>query len=88
MTTDQQTPRVEASKNSAHDDEIRILRAELAGLRMRCSERAERVAELEAQLTSTQAELADSWDLIRQMRRSMSWRAGRPLRAARRWLAS
>lgn len=87
MTDVRQSRRSARPTKSATSDELRILRAEVAGLRAQCSEWAERVGELETQLAAAQDELTDSWEQIRRMRRSMSWRAARPVRAVQRWLA-
>jgi hypothetical protein len=59
-------------------DELRIARGELSTL-------MPRLASVEAELYDTRSQLIDTWDHVREMRRTVSWRVTAPLRRLRRW---
>jgi predicted O-methyltransferase YrrM len=59
-------------------DELRITRAELRTV-------MPRLATAEAELDDTRNQLLDSWQHVREMRQTMSWRVTGPLRRLRRW---
>jgi len=59
-------------------DELRVTRGEL---RMAIP----RLASVEAELDDTKDQLRQSWDNVREMRKTLSWRVTSPLRQLRRW---
>lgn len=59
-------------------DELRVVRGELRAA-------MPRVASLEAELEDTRNQLLETWDHVREMRRTVSWRVTAPLRRLRRW---
>jgi hypothetical protein len=59
-------------------DELRIARGELRTT-------IPRLASVEAELEETRGQLLDSWDHVREMRKTLSWRVTAPLRQLRRW---
>lgn len=59
-------------------DELRVTRGEL---RMAIP----RLASVEAELDDTKDQLRQSWDNVREMRKTLSWRVTTPLRQLRRW---
>jgi hypothetical protein len=72
------SPEVDAQR------ELILLRAELQKARNQIAETGKRSVEIEQELTGTRNELLESWQLVKQMRRTVSWRATTPLRALRR----
>ncbi|MDP9094133.1 MAG: class I SAM-dependent methyltransferase [Actinomycetota bacterium] len=64
--------------------ELILLRAELQKARGQIAEASKRSIEIEQELTGTRNELLESWQLVKQMRRTASWRVTTPLRALRR----
>jgi len=58
-------------------DELRVARGELRAA-------TPRLASVEAELDDTREQLAQSWDNVREMRRTLSWRVTAPLRRLRR----
>ena len=71
----------------ATQEELRLARAELFNARQRMAELGGRLSSQENKLTSTRNELLESWEQIRGIRRTSSWRVTRPLRAVRRLLS-
>lgn len=67
-----------------NENELRLARAELRHLRERHADLSEQVEEHERTLTKTRNDLLESWEQIRLIRRTASWRITKPLRAARR----
>jgi hypothetical protein len=67
-------------------EETRLLRAELARRGDEVAELRERLAELQEELGETRNDLLESWEQIRLMRKTVSWRVTRPIRAVRRLL--
>jgi hypothetical protein len=59
-------------------DELRIARGELRTT-------IPRLASVEAELEETRGQLLDSWDHVREMRKTLSWKVTAPLRQLRRW---
>jgi len=58
-------------------DELRVTRGELRTA-------IPRLAAVEAELDDTRGQLIDSWDHVREMRKTLSWRVTAPLRRVRR----
>lgn len=59
-------------------DEVRISRGELRTL-------MPELASVETELEDARGQLLESWDQVRKMRRTLSWRVTAPLRGLRRW---
>lgn len=59
-------------------DELRITRGELRTA-------IPRLAAVEAELDDTRGQLIETWDHVREMRKTVSWRITAPLRRLRRW---
>jgi hypothetical protein len=59
-------------------DEVRITRGELRTL-------MPELASVETELEDTRGQLLESWDQVREMRKTLSWRVTAPLRGLRRW---
>jgi hypothetical protein len=77
-----------AGTGDRHDDpdeQLRVLRGELSRARHREQQLIDRLATAERERDLAQAELADSWEQLRALRRGG---AGGPLRGVRRWLSS
>jgi hypothetical protein len=72
------------SERQATDDELRRTRAELSQLRGQFVETTEALDTRVAELVDANGRLLESWDQIRLMRSSLSWRLTAPLRAVRR----
>jgi hypothetical protein len=64
--------------------ELALLRFELQKTRKALAETDLQAAATEQELTRTRNELLESWQQVKQMRRTISWRVTAPLRAARR----
>jgi hypothetical protein len=69
------------------EEELRLARAELARMRAGLAELGGKLTSQESELTSTRNELLESWEQIRGIRRTGSWRLTKPLRAVRRLLS-
>lgn len=83
-------PDTEKSKRLADawttTEELRLARAELGRTKERLAEMGGLLTSQDAELTSTRNELLESWEQIRGIRKTSSWRLTKPLRAARRFL--
>jgi len=79
--TDKTERLVEAWSTS---EELRLARAELLKTRERLTQLGGQLSDQEDELTSTRNELLESWEQIRGIRKTSSWRVTRPLRAVRR----
>lgn len=66
------------------EEELRVARSELARVHDELSQFGEQLAGQDRELTATRNELLESWEQIRGMRRTGSWRITKPLRAVRR----
>ena len=73
---------LEARLDATRDD-LRGTRGELVALRPRLAKTQRNLEVVEGELTSTRNKLLESWDHVREMRRSMSWRSTAPLRRLR-----
>jgi hypothetical protein len=65
------------------DDELRRVQAALRWSQSELAEVGRRAASLEQELASTNGRLLESWEQIRLMRRSVSWRLTAPIRVVR-----
>lgn len=65
-------------------DELRTARGEVAQLLPRNRELEAEVGRLDAELTVTRNDLLETWEQVRAMRKTFSWRITAPLRAVRR----
>jgi hypothetical protein len=63
--------------------ELVILRTEVTKARRRLAEADAKVEETEQELTRTQHDLLESWQQVKAMRKTVSWRLTAPLRAVR-----
>jgi methyltransferase family protein len=63
--------------------EITLLRTEIGKARKQLAELDARAAETEQELVRTRNDLLESWQQIKAMRRTVSWRVTAPLRAVR-----
>ena len=64
-------------------EDLRGTRGELVALRPRLAKTQRNLETIEGELTTTRNKLLESWDHVREMRRSMSWRSTAPLRRLR-----
>ncbi|MFN2518006.1 MAG: class I SAM-dependent methyltransferase [Jatrophihabitantaceae bacterium] len=71
----------------ATQEELRLARAELANARAQLAGLGAALSEREDELTSTRNDLFGSWEQIRLIRKTSSWRVTKPLRAVRRLLS-
>jgi hypothetical protein len=67
-------------------EELRLARAELTQTRERLAQLGGQLSSQEEELTSTRNDLLESWEQIRGIRKTSSWRVTKPLRAVRRLL--
>ncbi|MCW2645076.1 MAG: hypothetical protein JWP07_1185 [Pseudonocardiales bacterium] len=67
-------------------EELRLARAELSQTRERLAQLGGQLSSQEEELTSTRNDLLESWEQIRGIRKTSSWRVTKPLRAVRRLL--
>jgi hypothetical protein len=67
-------------------EELRLARSELVRTRQRLAELGGELSSQEEELTSTRNDLLESWEQIRGIRKTSSWRVTKPLRAVRRLL--
>ena len=65
-------------------EELRGTRGELIAVRSRLATAQRKLELVEGELLTTRNKLLESWDHVREMRRSVSWRTTAPLRAVRR----
>ena len=65
-------------------DELRITRGELRITRGELRTAIPRLASVETELDDTRGQLLESWDHVREMRKTLSWRVTAPLRRLRR----
>lgn len=73
-----------AERPVADTEELRLARAELDDARAQLASAGGQLDVTTRELDQTRNELLESWEHIRQIRRSLSWRLTGPLRAARR----
>jgi hypothetical protein len=73
---------LEAELAEAQDD-LRSVRGELAAVRPRLARTQSRLDKTEGELEAEQSKLAESWDHVREMRSTVSWRLTSPLRRLR-----
>jgi 23S rRNA U2552 (ribose-2'-O)-methylase RlmE/FtsJ len=66
------------------EEELRLARAELASTRERMAQLGTELTGKDTELTTTRNNLLESWEQIRGMRKTSSWRVTGPLRAVRR----
>ena len=66
------------------EEELRLARAELATARQRLAAIGGELASQQAELSTTRNELLESWEQIREIRKTSSWRVTKPIRALRR----
>ncbi|GAB3444430.1 hypothetical protein GCM10027517_24060 [Phycicoccus ginsengisoli] len=71
-------------ERSRTENDLRRLRGELRGYRDRLSEAEKKLAETDAELEQTRNNLLESWQHVREMRQTVSWRATAPVRRLRR----
>jgi SAM-dependent methyltransferase len=71
----------------ATEEELRLARAELTNTRQRMADLGGKLSQQDVELTSTRNELLESWEQIRGIRKTASWRVTKPLRAVRRLLS-
>jgi len=71
----------------ATQEELRLARAELSSARQLMAELGGQLSSREEELISTRNDLFGSWEQIRLIRRTSSWRLTKPLRAVRRLLS-
>ena len=74
------------AKAWATSEELRLARAELAKSRERLNQLGGQLSVQEDELTSTRNELLESWEQIRAIRKTSSWRVTSLLRVVRRML--
>lgn len=67
------------------EEELRLARAELQRARDQIAQQGSRLTERETELVSTRGELIESWGMLRDVRRTASWRLTKPIRALRRF---
>jgi len=67
-------------------EELRLARAELARAKDQLATIGGQLTAQDEELTHTRNELLESWEQIRGIRRTSSWRVTKPLRAVRRFL--
>lgn len=67
-------------------EELRLARSELVRTRQRLADLGGQLSNQEDELTSTRNDLLESWEQIRGIRKTGSWRITKPLRAVRRFL--
>jgi hypothetical protein len=66
---------------------LRLARAELARTKERLAEMGGMLTNHDAELANSRNELLESWEQIRGIRKTGSWRLTKPLRAVRRLLS-
>jgi hypothetical protein len=65
-------------------EDLRIARGDLERARNQLAELSEKYGAQQKELERTRNQLLESWDHVKQLRRTLSWRLTSPLRAARR----
>lgn len=76
-------PAAPAAREGGGDEELRRAQAALRRSQEQLAELARRTEALEKELASTNGRLLESWEQIKLMRRSVSWRVTAPIRAVR-----
>ncbi|MEO6700895.1 MAG: class I SAM-dependent methyltransferase [Jatrophihabitantaceae bacterium] len=69
------------------EEELRLARAELQKAREQIGEQGSLLTDREAELVSTRGELIESWGMMRDVRKTLSWRLTKPVRAMRRFMS-
>ncbi len=77
--------RVEDSWQAA--EELRLARAELQRTREQLSQQGELLTARESELASTRGELFEQWAMMREVRKTLSWRLTKPIRLLRRFMS-
>lgn len=85
LTTATDAAGVPAVPATEDHDELRLARAELARLRSQLADMGEGLTESTTDLERTRNQLLESWEQVRQMRKTTSWRITRPLRLMRQF---
>ncbi|HET6208919.1 MAG TPA: class I SAM-dependent methyltransferase [Jatrophihabitans sp.] len=81
--TDGEQPAPVGSVEVDQQAELTMLRTEIGKARKQLAELDARAAETEQELVRTRNDLLESWQQVKAMRRTVSWRVTAPLRAAR-----
>jgi hypothetical protein len=81
-TDEDRTARLEAAWKN--EEELRLVRSELQRARAQLSDQGSDLTETQRELERTRGELLESWSMVRDMRRTSSWRVTKPLRVFRR----
>jgi hypothetical protein len=84
VTGDATTPATSAAVPDERESEVLLLRHELQKARAQLAEVDRQAADNERELLRTRNDLLESWQQLKDMRRTISWRATAPLRAVRR----
>lgn len=74
----------DAADAKALAEELRLARAELQRSKQRTAELSQQMTAIDSELASTRGELLESWAQVSGLRRTVSWRVTKPLRAMRR----
>jgi hypothetical protein len=83
--TDDEVPTVEPSLAPRDSEaEILLLRNELVKTRAQLAELDRQATDVEKELTETRNDLLESWQQVKNMRKTVSWRLTAPLRSVRR----
>jgi hypothetical protein len=69
------------------EEELRLARAELQRAREQMGQQGSLLTQREAELTSVRGELIESWSMMRDVRKTLSWRLTKPVRAMRRFIS-
>jgi hypothetical protein len=77
-----------SERGDAGNEQLRVAAGELAALRPRTGELEAELRRVEEELTVTRNDLLESWEQMRAMRHTLSWRITAPLRLVRRMRGS